>query len=70
MLKANQSSVDRIVRVVLGIALLAMGFFWAQAPWTWVLDIVGVIALVTGAIGFCPLYALLRIHTNKAGAAR
>lgn len=70
MLKTNQSGVDRIVRVVLGIALLALGLFWVQAPWNWILDIVGVIALVTGAVGFCPLYALLGIHTNKVGAPR
>ncbi|MFN8472736.1 MAG: DUF2892 domain-containing protein [Anaerolineae bacterium] len=70
MFKTNQSGVDRVVRVVLGIALLALGLFWVQAPWNYILDLVGVIALVTGAIGFCPIYALLRIHTNKAGAAR
>ena len=69
MFKPNEGGVDRIVRVVLGIALLALGLFWAQAPWNWVLDIVGVIALVTGVIGFCPLYALLGFHTNKAGAS-
>lgn len=62
----NQSNIDRTIRVVLGIALLALG--WANiVPGT--LGIVfryfGFLPLLTGLIGFCPAYALLKIRTNK-----
>jgi hypothetical protein len=66
-MKSNESSIDRIIRVVLGIALLAiswnMGFAGVGAI---LLLAVGVIALLTGVVGFCPLYGLLKFRTNKA----
>jgi fatty acid desaturase len=65
-LKLNESPVDRIIRVVAGIALLVLGFAGiAAGAWMWVAYIVGAILLVTGIVGFCPLYALLKISTNK-----
>jgi hypothetical protein len=66
-MKANESSLDRIIRVVLGIVLLAL---YVAVPVTGALGIVfivlGAIALLTGAVGFCPLYALLKLSTKKA----
>lgn len=66
MAYVNQSNLDRIIRVVLGIALLVLG--WANiVPGT-----LGIffryfafLPLLTGLIGFCPVYALLKIRTNK-----
>jgi membrane protein implicated in regulation of membrane protease activity len=57
----NEGKVDRAVRVVLGLALLAMVFV---GPKTW-LGWLGVVPLVTGFVGFCPLYRLLGIRTTK-----
>jgi hypothetical protein len=63
----NESGVDRIVRAILGIVLLAL-YFTATVTGTLgiVLVVIGAILLLTGVVGFCPLYALLRIRTKKA----
>ena len=58
----NEGKVDRVVRVLLGLALLGMVFV---GPQTW-LGWLGVVPLVTGLVGFCPLYRLLGIRTTKA----
>jgi hypothetical protein len=58
MFKCNVGKVDRIVRVVLGLVLIALGFYFN----TW-WGAIGVIPLVTAAIGWCPLYRPLGITT-------
>ncbi|MBN2755335.1 MAG: DUF2892 domain-containing protein [Candidatus Goldbacteria bacterium] len=62
MLKPNEGKTDRIVRVVLGAGLIAGGFF-TTGTLAIVLWAVGAISLITGAVGFCGLYALLGINT-------
>ena len=57
----NEGKFDRVVRVVLGLALLAMVFV---GPQTW-LGWLGLVPLVTGLVGFCPLYRLIGIRTTK-----
>ncbi len=65
-MKQNESGVDRIIRVVLGIVILALGWGGVVTGGLGVfLKIFGLIPLLTGAIGFCPLYALAKIRTNK-----
>ena len=66
-LMTNESLIDRIVRVGLGVGLavlLVAGV--VAAPLLYVAWVVAAIALVTGIVGFCPLYALLRISTKRA----
>ncbi len=58
----NEGSLDRVVRVVLGAALLALVFV---GPKTW-LGLVGVVPLMTGIVGFCPLYRIIGIRTTAA----
>ena len=66
-MKANESGLDRIVRVIFGIVLLALNFFGVVTGTLGIVFVViGVILLVTGAVGFCPLYALLKFRTNKS----
>jgi len=66
-MKTNESGVDRIIRVVLGIALLALYFMGVVAGGLGIaLLVVGAISLLTGIVGFCPLYGLLKINTNKS----
>jgi hypothetical protein len=66
-MKTNESTLDRIIRIVLGIALLGLrAANVVMGTLGWVFLIVGAIALVTGLIGFCPLYTLLKIKTKKA----
>lgn len=63
MFKTNEGTVDRALRVIVGIALLAAYFLYPLGAWGWVAALVGVIALVTGAVGTCPVYSLLGIST-------
>ncbi len=63
----NESGIDRIIRVVLGIVLVALYWSGMVAGGLGVVFLVlGIIALVTGIVGFCPLYALLKIRTKRA----
>lgn len=61
----NVGTVDRIFRIVLGLVLISLVFVGPQTPWGWV----GVILVATGFIKFCPIYAALRIRTNKSSEA-
>jgi hypothetical protein len=63
-LPVNVGSVDRIARIVLGVGLVAVALGGSVAgPLVAVAWIVAAIALLTGALGFCPLYFLLGIST-------
>ena len=60
----NVGGVERPVRIVVGLVLLAAGAFAGlPAGWTAVAFIVGAVALITGALGFCPAWSLLGINT-------
>ena len=64
--KSNESNWDRILRVVLGVVLLALGWGGVvTGTWGWVLRIVGFIPLLTGLVGWCGLYALFGFSTRK-----
>jgi hypothetical protein len=64
--KSNESDWDRILRVVLGVVLLALGWGGVvTGTWGWVLRIVGFIPLLTGLVGWCGLYALFGFSTRK-----
>jgi len=58
-MKLNEGTFDRVVRVVLGVVLLYLGIMSVAGVWGIVLDVLGVIFLITGVVGFCPLYKLL-----------
>lgn len=58
----NEGSLDRVVRIVLGLVLLALAFF---GPKTW-LGMLGLVPLVTGIVGFCPLYRLVGLKTSHS----
>lgn len=55
----NEGTVDRVLRVIVGTGLLSLAFFGPQTAWGWV----GVIPLVTGLLGNCPVYSLLGINS-------
>lgn len=57
----NEGALDRIVRVVLGLVLVALAVVGPRTPLGWL----GIIPLVTGAVGFCPLYRVIGIRTTK-----
>ena len=63
-LQINEHPIDRLVRIVLAVALFAVVATGSvAAPWSYLAGLVGAIMLVTGAVGFCPLYAILRVST-------
>ena len=64
-LQVNEHPLERMVRVVLGLALLAMVTRGMIGAWGYI----GIVPLITGLSGMCPLYTLLGISTcpRKAG---
>lgn len=63
-LQVNEGPIDRFVRIVLGVGLLAIAAAgWVAAPVLYVVLIASAIALITGVTGFCPTYVLLGITT-------
>lgn len=70
-MKCNVGGIERPIRIVLGIVLLGVGAF-AGLPVaaTIVLLVVGAIALVTGAIGYCPVWALVGFNSCPANPPR
>jgi hypothetical protein len=59
MFSRNEGSVDRALRVVAGIVLISLVFVGPQTAWGWI----GLVPLVTGLVGTCPVYALLGVNT-------
>ena len=59
LIPTNEGGVDRGIRIVVGLALLAMCFMGPKSPW----GLLGLIPLLTGALGSCPLYRPLGIST-------
>lgn len=55
----NEGNIDRALRIILGLGLLTLVFVGPQTPWGWI----GLVPLVTGLVGFCPLYRLIGINT-------
>ncbi len=55
----NLGTLDRVLRIVVGIVLIALVFVGPQTPWGWI----GVIPLATALIGWCPLYRLVGLRT-------
>jgi hypothetical protein len=65
--QVNEGPTDRLVRFVLGIALLTVAAV-ATGPLFYVVSIAAVIGLTTGITGFCPTYTLFGISTLPKGA--
>ena len=57
----NEGGIDRALRVTLGLILIAMVFVGPKAAWGWV----GLVPLITGLVGFCPLYRLIGVNTCR-----
>ena len=63
LFKNNVGKVDRIIRIILGALLIGNVFYALQHPIGWI----GVILLITGIAGICPLYSLLGLNTKSVG---
>lgn len=66
LLPRNEGTVDRVVRIMVGIGLLSLVFVGPQTPWGWI----GLLPLATGLLGSCPAYTAFGWSTcggkNKA----
>ncbi len=60
-MKANVGGIDRVLRIVAGLALIAWVVLADGPVWAWL----GVVPLATGLINFCPLYGIFGISSCK-----
>ncbi|MEN8169230.1 MAG: DUF2892 domain-containing protein [Pseudomonadota bacterium] len=60
-MKLNVGSMDRILRVVVGAGLVTATALGALPVWGYI----GIVPLVTGAFGLCPIYSLFKLSSNK-----
>ena len=58
-MKQNVGSIDRTIRIIVGLGLISLVFIGPQTVWGWI----GVVPLATAMIGWCPPYALLGINS-------
>lgn len=58
-MKRNEGTLDRGLRALAGVLLLALTVTGSIGPWGWI----GIVPLATAAMGWCPLYTLLGINT-------
>lgn len=65
-MKKNIHSVERVVRIVVGLGLVSMAFVGPANLWF----LLGIIPLMTGLLGWCPPYAMLGINTCRLGAKK
>ncbi|HQR68227.1 MAG TPA: DUF2892 domain-containing protein [Thermoanaerobaculia bacterium] len=64
-LVVTEHPVERVIRVLIGLGLISIVFVGPKTPWGWI----GIVPLVTGFTGLCPLYTLLGISTRGKKAA-
>ena len=58
-MKSNVGGIDRTLRIVAGLALIGLAATGTVGAWGWL----GIVPLATGAIGWCPPYAMLGVNT-------
>ena len=58
-MKSNVGGIDRILRITVGLVLIALTLTGTIGLWGWL----GLVPLATGALGFCPVYPLLGMNT-------
>ena len=58
-MKKNEGNLDRVLRVVAGLLLIGLAVGNVVGPWGYI----GIVPLLTGALGMCPLYSILGINT-------
>jgi len=64
-MKVNVGGIDKVLRILVGIALLSL-LFLVEGPAKW-WGLVGLIPLGTGLFNFCPIYSLFGISTSPGG---
>ena len=57
----NEGTIDRSLRVIVGLVLIALAVTGTFSPWGWI----GIVPLLTGLVSICPIYSLVGINTCK-----
>jgi hypothetical protein len=65
MFSKNVGAIDRALRILVGLALLAAFFLFPDASWRY-FTLIGIVPLATGLLATCPLYSILGINTCPA----
>ena len=58
-MKVNEGTIDRVLRVIAGLVLMALAYTGTVGMWGWI----GVVPLLTGIVGICPAYAIFGMST-------
>jgi hypothetical protein len=66
MFQRNEGTFDRVARIALGLGLISLVFIGPVTVLGWI----GLVPLVTGLVGTCPLYRLVGIRTNPSLSGR
>ena len=61
-MEANVGGIDKVLRILLGLAIIIVGWFVFQSWWA----LIGVVLLLTGLLSRCMLYKVFGINTNKS----
>ena len=61
-MQRNEGTVDRALRIIAGLGILSLVFVGPQTPWGWI----GLVPLITGLVGVCPVYSIFGIRTCPA----
>jgi len=64
-MNSNEGALDRVVRVVVGLGILSLTVLGPQTWW----GLLGLVPLLTGLVGYCPVYGVLGLHTHRTQAA-
>lgn len=65
-MKTNEGTIDRVLRVLAGIVLIALAVTGSVGAWGWI----GIVPLATGLLGWCPLYSVLGFSTCPMKASK
>lgn len=61
---SNVGGFDRIIRVLVGLLLISTAFYWSNEPYSY-LGWLGLIPIATALFGYCPLYSILDVRTDR-----
>lgn len=64
-MKANVGNTDKIIRILLGVAIMAAGYFYGS----W-FGLIGIIPVLTAFMSFCPLYSIIGVSTCRVKSAQ
>jgi len=68
MFKINVGTIDRVIRVAIGLVAIGLFFYLPDVAWRWWL-LIGIVPLVTGLVGTCPIYSALGLSSCPARKA-